>query len=174
MAEWVAFASECRQGRLHVSPEVGVLEADDSGDLIATGLINEDMPLIRYRVGDRIILSDDSCECGRRLPLIQSVEGRSDDVLVTKDGREVGRLDPVFKGFEGIVEAQIIQRSVDELSVRYVPDESFDRKLLAALRESLCERLGDIEIEFEQVDVIPRTENGKFRAVISEVDGRSR
>jgi phenylacetate-CoA ligase len=171
MAEWVAFASECRQGRLHVSPEVGVLETDDSGDLIATGLINEDMPLIRYRIGDRVILSDDSCECGRKLPLIQSVEGRSDDVLVTKDGREVGRLDPVFKGFEGIVEAQIIQRSVDELSVRYVPDESFDRKLLAALRESLCERLGDIEIEFEQVDAIPRTSNGKFRAVISEISG---
>jgi len=168
MAEWAAFASECQQGRLHVSPEVGVLETDDSGDLIATALINEDMPLIRYRVGDRIILSDDSCDCGRTLPLIKSVEGRSDDVLVTKDGREVGRLDPVFKGFKGISEAQIIQKSVARVLVKYVPDESFDRKALVTLRESLCERLGDIEIEFEQVDAIPRTVNGKFRSVISE------
>ena len=62
MAEIVAAASECPQNGLHMWPEVGWTEVMEdgravphgvSGDLICTGILNADMPLIRYRTGDR-------------------------------------------------------------------------------------------------------------------------
>ncbi len=171
MAEIVAAGSECEAGSLHQWPEVGIIEADaaignEMADLICTGLINVDMPLIRYRVGDRGKLSTEMCQCGRTLPLIEKIEGRSDDVLYTRDGRRVGRLDPIFKSGLPIREAQIIQESLDEIRLVYVPDENFQKNLLTELSDLIRERLGDVSINFEQVAKIPRTSRGKFRAVI--------
>ena len=108
MSEGVAAASECEHGSLHVWPEAGWIEAwedglpaapDRTGDLICTGLLNREMPLIRYRVGDRAAAPSYAarCPCGRTLPVIGALEGRIDDVLYTADGRRIGRLDPVFK-----------------------------------------------------------------------------
>jgi phenylacetate-CoA ligase len=172
MAEVVAAASECDHGRLHQWPDVGIIEQADhepttgSADLICTGLINADMPLIRYRVGDHGKLSADSCECGRNLPLLESIDGRSDDVLITADGREVGRLDPIFKNKLPIIEAQIIQESLTTIRIRYVPAPDFTDNSLRTLTEAVRERLGDVEVVYERHPEIPRTSRGKFRAVI--------
>ncbi|MCA1791818.1 MAG: AMP-binding protein, partial [Thioalkalivibrio sp.] len=103
-------AFECRDRRLHLSMEVAaveVVEADGRpcpagqvGEFVCTALLNFDQVLIRYRMGDRgAMRSDESpCGCGRHSPSLATVEGRQDDMLVTPDGRMVGRLDPVFKG----------------------------------------------------------------------------
>lgn len=174
MAEIVAGASECRSGRLHLWPEVGWVElgggrAGEPSDLIATGLLNADMPLIRYRVGDRAALSPASgaaCACGRTLPMLDAIEGRADDALYTADGRRIGRLDPVFKSRLPIVEAQVVQESLRRLVVRYVPAEGFDPAASAAIADRLRERLGDVAVVLEEVRSIPRDANGKFRAVV--------
>jgi phenylacetate-CoA ligase len=170
MAETVAAASECKHGRLHQWPDAGIIEVEaDSADLICTGLINPDMPLIRYRVGDRGKLSGSKCECGRTLPLVESIDGRSDDVLMTADGRQVGRLDPIFKHGLPIVEAQIIQESLSGLRIRYVPATGFNKRSLVRLTAAVRERMGDVEVIYDEVAAIPRTDSGKFRAVISNL-----
>lgn len=174
MAEIVAAASECEEGSLHQWPEVGIIETVDrdsnaSGEFICTGLLNADMPLIRYRVGDRGTLSDRECPCGRKLPVIENIEGRNDDVLFTRDGRAVGRLDPVFKGDLRIEEAQIIQSSLSDIVVKFVRSEGFDSSHAELLKERLRERLGDVEIGLDEVGSIPRTSRGKFRAVVCDL-----
>jgi phenylacetate-CoA ligase len=176
MAEIAAAASECTQTRLHQWPEAGIIEIDPentdddgTGDLICTGLMNQDMPLIRYRVGDVGGLSNDECDCGKRLPLLAHIEGRRDDILFTRDGRRVGRLDPIFKKGLPVVEAQIIQRSLSSVVVRYVPDDGFDGKSRLELADRLRERMGDIEVGFDEVGAIPRTSRGKFKAVVCEI-----
>ncbi len=181
MAEIAAAASECSAGRLHMWPDTGIIEVDEaskdesgSGDLICTGLINADMPLIRYRVGDRGRLSNDQCICGRRLPLIDRIDGRSDDVLFTSDGRRVGRLDPVFKDNLPILEAQIIQESLRHVRVVYTPADDFEDSALGRLGDRIRERMGDIEVRFEEVNSIPRTSRGKFRAVICNLTPEER
>jgi len=176
MAELVANATECEHGRMHVWPEIGLVEVTDgdrpvargdSGDLVCTGLFNQDMPLIRYRIGDRGAFASDSvCGCQRRLPVFASIEGRSDDVLYTRDGRRVGRLDPVFKADLPVIEAQIVQESLDRVRVRYVPAAAFDAASSRAISERLRDRMGDVEVVMEPVDRIARTANGKMRAVI--------
>jgi phenylacetate-CoA ligase len=176
MAEIVAAAGECEHGRLHLWPEVGLVEvlnpdSEGVGELICTGLLNADMPLIRYRVGDRGALAqeDSECACGRRLPGLARIEGRYDDVVLTPDGRQVGRLDPVFKTDLPIREAMIIQEALDRLRVRLVPGTGYDGKAAEAIRQRLRERLGPVEVMLEPVEQIPRGPNGKFRAVISKV-----
>ena len=180
MAEVVMAAGECEAGGLHLWPEVGwqeVVEGDQplppgtTGDLVSTGLLNADMPLVRYRIGDRGALAppEDTCTCGRSLPLVSHIEGRVDDVLYTADGRRVGRLDPVFKAELPIREAQIVQEALDRVRVRYVPAPGFTDADAQSIADRLRERMGPITVEFEALDAVPRTSSGKFRAVVCKL-----
>jgi phenylacetate-CoA ligase len=180
MSEMVCAAGECQHGTMHLWPETGIWEIlyDDSdrpvapgetGRLVATSLLNTDMPLIRYEVGDRMAMAaaDSKCACGRRLPILASVEGRKDDVILTPDGRRIGRLDPVFKVAFPIVESQIIQVSRRHLCVRVIPAAGFNSDTEAAIRRALRQVVGDMVIKVERVSSIPRSANGKLRAVVT-------
>lgn len=175
MAEIVAAAGECEHGSLHQWPEAGIIEWDtekqnESHDLICTGLLNADMPLIRYRVGDSGSVASGTCTCGRSLPVIENIEGRSDDMLYTMDGKRIGRMDPVFKGGIPIREAQIIQESRRMIKVKYVPAADFQVSALRELAGRIRDRLGNIDVVFDEVQLIPRTARGKFRAVVCNVE----
>ncbi len=181
MAEYAAAGSDCQHGRLHLWPEAGHVEilADDgdtpqpagtAGRLIATALLNADMPLIRYETGDRATAAADACACGRGLPVLAAIEGRVDDVIITPDGRHIGRLDPVFKADLPIREAQIIQETRDTLRVLYVPTEAYTAADGQALIGRIHDRVGgEMGVVLEAVAEIPRSAGGKFRAVISRV-----
>lgn len=183
MAEVVCGASECSSSSLHLWPEAGIVEVltEDSerpapcgevGRLVATGLLNADMLLVRYELGDRaaLLAEGEPCACGRRLPRLASLEGRADDVLQTPDGRRIGRLDPVFKADLAVREAQIIQERVDLVRVLVVPADGFAEHDEALIREGLRSRLGpSVRINVETVPSIARSANGKFRAVVSRV-----
>lgn len=175
MAEMVAAASECSFGNLHQWPDAGLIEKGENegnegpAEFICTGLVNPDMPLIRYKVGDAGKFSSKRCECGRTLPLIEKIEGRNDDLLYTADGRRVGRLDPVFKDAYGIAEAQIIQRSLREIVVKYVPAAAVGKNIELKIGDRIKDRMGDVSVTFQVVSGIPRTSSGKFRAVLCEM-----
>jgi phenylacetate-CoA ligase len=185
MTEMVAAAGECQKGRMHVWPEAGVLEfrgggdgpgEEPAGEMVCTGLINPDMPLIRYRMGDRgrQAAANELCACGRSLPLIGAIEGRQDDTLLAEDGRRIGRLDTVFKERLPIREAQILQESLGVVRVKYVPDEEFTAESGRIIVRRLKERMGNIEVILEEVREIPRSANGKFRAVVCNVPQEQR
>lgn len=178
MSELVCGASECEEGSLHLWPEAGIIEIMDdkqdekiiqntTGRIITTGLLNLDMPLIRYETGDRGSLKPGTCKCNRQLPMINEIEGRIDDVIITRDGRKIGRLDPVFKADIPIQEAQIIQEDLETVRIKYIPGPEYDHDQL--LSQRLHERLGNMNFIFERVESIPRGSNGKFKAVISKV-----
>lgn len=180
LSENVCAASECSEGNLHLWPEVGVSEIlqdgedipakeGDVGRLVCTGLLNSAMPLIRYEVGDRAAIVSSSCGCGRAMPILKYIDGRIDDVILTPDGRRIGRLDPVFKADMPIREAQIIQESPNRLHVLCVPATGYSEHSGDALIQRLRERVGDMDIILDEVEAIPRSSNGKFRAVISNL-----
>ncbi len=185
MTEIAVAAGECGHGTMHLWPEVGFVEilegetavpAGQSGDLVCTGLMNPDMPLIRYRVGDRATRPprEFACACGRLLPSLSSIEGRSDDVLRTVDGRPVGRLDTIFKGNLPVREAQIIQDGVDHVTVLYVPTDAYTAEAGQSIVERLRARMGEIRVTLEPVERIPRSANGKFRAVVNRIPAAAR
>lgn len=181
MVEIVAGASECPAGTLHLWPDLGVTEvlADDAdapvmpgatGRLVCTSLINHDMPLIRYVVGDRASLPQDGapCACGRTLPRLGPIEGRSNDMLIAPDGRRVFWLNPVFYGLP-VHEAQIDQERRDVVRIRYVPGDGFTDETARTVTERLRMRMGEITVVMERVAAIPRGPNGKFQAVVCRV-----
>jgi phenylacetate-CoA ligase len=90
---------------------------------------------LRYRLCDVTALGAGGCACGRTFPALQHIIGRLDDVLVTPDPRRVGRLDPVFKGCRTIREAQLVQETESEVTVRLVPGPDYtDDEELAVVR----------------------------------------
>ena len=178
--EMVLFASQCEQGSYHLHPEHGILEVigpdgcpvpdGTTGEAVCTGLINDAMPLLRYRLGDRLAIADGLCSCGRAFPQLVQVAGRVDDVLVTPSGRPLGRLDPVFKPLSGIRETQIVQTHLDRLLLRLVADATFGERDREELLYELGKRVGEgMQIDLEFVPFIPKDANGKFRTVISEL-----
>jgi phenylacetate-coenzyme A ligase PaaK-like adenylate-forming protein len=185
MVEMAAAASECEAGSLHLWPEAGWVEVLDgadrpgpagtAGSLVCTGLLNADMPLIRYRVGDSGALAgmDASCPCGRTLPVLTSVEGRLDDVVYTRDGRRFGCLDVVHAGIP-VREAQVIQESVERLRVRYVPAPEFTPATSREIVEELQSQMGEIDVVLEEVARIPRGPNGKVRMIVCNIPPEER
>ena len=177
--EFCVSALQCPQGNYHVDTEFCVIEIDPHeetddyvrGEVIATGFANRGMPLIRYRTGDvATLLKKASCPCGRARPILEKIDGRIEDYIVTPDGRRVGRLDHVFKRAHEVREAQIVQTDYGTLCVRIVPGTSYGPAAEARIDSEFRSRLGDgMEIQYELHDALQREPNGKFRAVLSHL-----
>jgi phenylacetate-CoA ligase len=175
MTEAVAAGSECPAGRMHQWPEFGIIERQDDGELVCTGLLNADMPLIRYRVGDRgqpAPAAAATCECGRTLPLMGAIEGRTNDLLLTRDGRRVAWMSSVFYDVP-VREWQIVQQRLDHLLVRVAPDAEFTRGHERVIAHRLRERVGDVQVVVERVPEVPRI-NGKLRVMICDLSPEER
>ena len=179
-AERAAHILECEAGWYHVLSDACVVEVvrtdgsvaapGEEGELVCTGLLDRLMPLVRYRTGDTGILAAGPCKCGRAGQVLSAISGRVEDVILTPDGRRVGRLDHAFKDALNVKEAQLVQDRADRLVVRLVPRPGYgsadERAILAELRL----RLGpSIDIIFDTVRAIPREPNGKLKFVISRV-----
>ncbi len=179
-SEGVTHAYECAYGNLHLSPDVGITEFIDqngeavppgeAGELVCTGLLNPNNIFIRYRVGDWAIAGDRDwqCECGRSMPIIKKVEGRTADMIITPDGRRIGLIDPVFRGNLRIKEAQIKQLKAEEFVICCVPCAGFDDSDKSVIMNRFRDRVGCVNVRIELVDTIPRGNNGKFKFVVNE------
>ena len=95
---------------------------------------------------------------------------RQDDILYVPGRGYIGRLDPVLKGLEGIIESQIVQESLDQLIVYVVPASNFRPDNLKTMEKNLFAKVGsEVRVTFEVVPQIARGANGKLRAVVSKV-----
>jgi phenylacetate-CoA ligase len=172
------FAGECEHGRLHISPDVALVEIlrpdgtpcppGEAGDVVATSLMRTYQPLIRYRVGDVAMWDGDTCPCGRQMPILKEVIGRLEDIVLGPDGRQMVRFHGVFVGLPRVVEGQIIQEAIDRIRVKVVPAEGFGPDDAQALVERVRQRLGaQVQVSVQIAESIPRTSAGKFQAVVS-------
>lgn len=179
-AERVAQILQCTEGNFHILTETCVVEVlnpdgsptekGEEGDLVCTGLINRVMPLIRYKIGDRAIPASAPCPCGRNSPILRTITGRVDDIIITPEGRHIGRLGHVFKNTLNVKEAQIIQNDIHSIVVKIVPRQNYTAEDKNMILSELRFRLGyEINISIEEVLQIPRTKNGKQRFIISNV-----
>ena len=96
--------------------------------------------------------------------------------MITPDGREIGRLDPIFKAARSVRESRIVQDAVDHVLLEVVPDDggSLPDDERADLMRELSTRLGPaMRIDIAQVRRIPRAGSGKLRTVVNEVRARA-
>ncbi len=178
--ECCMFASQCEHGSYHVSPDVGIIEIIDQrgqpcppgviGEVVCTGLHNTLQPLIRYRIGDAARWAvDQSCPCERQMPILESIEGRIEDMCLTPDGRQILRFDTAFKGVATIMEAQVIQEKLDRFVILVVPAEDYSESDGERIRQNMQLHVGDVKTEVHLVSNIERTSSGKFKAVVSKL-----
>jgi phenylacetate-CoA ligase len=177
-------AAECpEEGRLHLFEDAVHFEflrngrpvaPGESGDVVVTDLKKRAMPLIRYRVEDLATPSDERCGCGRGLGLLERIDGRVQDVIVTRSGHVLpGEIFVHIHLDVPVIKYQAVQETPDSMRLLLVPDEGYD----ASVPRTLVERLRgfvdeDLEIEVEVVPSIPLTRGGKHRIVISKVEDR--
>ena len=179
-AEYLVFASQCGYANYHINPNLGIVECVDEygksvvdieGDIICTTLTNFSMPLLRYRIGDRGILSSELCSCGRQTKILSKIVGRTDDYVICQDNTKIGRMDHIYKGLNGIKESQIIQHKDRSCTIKLVKSSSDIKLNESKLLQNFHSRTGNsLKVKIKYVEKIARGNNGKFRAVINEMN----
>lgn len=180
----MAFECDAHEG-LHIASEHVILESlmdtgsdygANKGEVVLTNLDNYYMPFIRYKNGDIIVTSDELCSCGRNLPLIKRIEGRTADALVTPTGKFVHHeyfthlLNETqwYKKYN-IYKYQVVQEAKDKivwnLVAESIPNEKEIEKLLMIVEK---EFLG-VELKIDFVVDIPPEPSGKYRYIKSNL-----
>lgn len=147
------------------------LAAGQRGHLLISNLTNRATVLLNYRLGDIVRLGTEPCACGRSLPTIESIEGRSDDLLLLPSGEEVHAL-AILEGVRavpGVIQVQIVQEEPERFELRCVSAPGADRPAAAeSLLEALSAGLGiPVLATVTWLEQIPTDAAGKTKAVIS-------
>jgi phenylacetate-CoA ligase len=183
--EGTALATQCPAGRMHIVPESGIMEfvredgtaaeAGEVAEIAVTSFRNLCRPLLRYRIGDMAIYSEEKCPCGRNWPVVQEFAGRNVEQIKTPDGRNFYHFSHlIFKVTSKVKQSQIIQLKPDEFVFKIIKGPGYDAAEEKLIRKRFREVLGcDSKIDIQYVDEIPRLSNGKRPSVISHVDKNS-
>jgi len=181
--ERVAAIHKCEHGGYHVIPEYGYTELiplnNDESDrfkIVSTGFWNKAMPLIRYDIGDVVIMPENcSCNCGREYTVIKSIIGKEGDVIRSPSGVElgvtaVGQILFTIGEANNIMETQLIQDAIDHITVEYVPGAAFSKNDLLEMRKSTSRFMpNDLVVDFREVRAVKRTPMGKIRPIVSQI-----
>lgn len=177
-------ACECeRHEGMHLNAEQSIVEflRDDGspcgpgedGRIVVTELINRGMPMIRYEVGDRGAPSDRVCSCGRGLPLMEGLSGRTADFLRAADGSQVAGISLIentLTRFPGIRQLQLVQERELAVDVNLVPGEGYGQDTANRLVANLRDALGvDFAVDIRLVERISQESSGKYRFSICRI-----
>ncbi len=175
----VAWECEKHQG-YHINSDIVVVEAirDDQqvygqeGQVICTDLTNYTMPFIRYALGDIVVLSKEKCSCDRNFPIIELVEGRTNDFVTLASGKILSPLLLVLclEKIDGISQYRLVQEKMDTFNVQIIEGQNFTEATIEKIRKKLREILGgNAQINIDMVREIPREKSGKVRPIVSKV-----
>jgi len=184
--EFADIAFECPEHRgLHIASDLHMIElihrsgrpaeVGEPGEIVITDLMNMYMPFIRYRTGDVAVRSGSICSCGRGLPLLDRIEGRSFDSIRTPDGKSVGGFfwTRLSRAVPGIRRFQVEQKALNWIDFRIVPGRGWKDQYIEVLREKIKDCCGgSMHINFLLVEDIPLTPSGKSKFIISDTTDR--
>jgi phenylacetate-CoA ligase len=185
--EFLAFECNTHRG-LHMITDGAYIEFIDEngecvapreeGEIIVTGLYNRVMPLIRYRIGDAGIPTNEKCPCGRSWPLIKSILGRMNDYLILPSGRKISFWNLYYphlynelkKNEFFLTQYQIIQDRKDRIIFKLIKGREFDLKIAENIKTNLeayfAAHQEDMKVIMQFVDEIPQERTGKRRWLI--------
>ena len=184
--EKCVLAYECPvSGKYHIFPQYGYTEIihpsgrecvkGEIGEIVATGFNNRAMPLIRYKTQDYAQFGGYGCSCGRNYMVLDKIEGRLQDYIVTKEGALVS-LGSVVGGIHeqewaGIKKVQFEQSKEGSITARAVKPVGAKASIVAeTVTMLLKKRLSDgFNIKVEFVDDIPLTQRGKVKLLVQNL-----
>lgn len=176
--EGAPYIYECKEGRMHYSLPSGIIEiVDDNnlpakeGEMLVTSFTTNGTPLLRYRIGDYGVLSEEDCSCGMNYPVFERIEGRSKDYIYSEQrgklyNAQIG--DVVKAKIAGLKNIQVIQENISKITLNMVTTDEFKMDELETLITKLKDRIGTkMEIEVKQVDNLLREKSGKVKLIIN-------
>jgi phenylacetate-CoA ligase len=177
----IAFECSRREG-YHVACDCVILEIvkdgrtvepGTPGEVVCTVLHNRTMPFIRYNLHDIAAYSRRPCSCGSSLPLLQVLEGRSDDLAVdaTGNARSAWTFLDAFDELWPVREYQIVQTRVDHVEMLVVPADGYDESAASLLRAYMRQYFPNATTEVRIVERIERGPAGKhkiFRSLLGK------
>lgn len=175
-------AHECPSGGMHLTAEDVVVELLDAagqpvptgeaGEIVVTHLATRDFPFIRYRTGDVAVMDSRCCACGRGLPMLKEIQGRSTDFVVAADGTVMHGLALIYvlRDLPAVEGFRIQQESLALTRVQVVRGPGYGEDTAQAIVRGLRARLGQgVAVDVEPVERIAPERSGKFRYVVSKV-----
>jgi phenylacetate-CoA ligase len=173
-------AHECPAGGMHLTAEDIVVETVDAqgqptpagvaGEIVVTHLHTNDFPFVRYRTGDVGVLDDSVCACGRGLPLLRDLQGRTTDFVVALDGTVMHGLALIYviRDLPGVRSFKVTQHTRQHTQVQLVADAKLPEGAPAQIVNGFKKRLGDaVRVDVELVAAIAPEKSGKYRYIIS-------
>ncbi len=181
----IAMECEAHAG-LHIAAEDLIVEIVDEdghpvgpgrqGYVVITSLHESGMPFIRYCTDDESSFLNGACACGRALPRLSHVVGKTGNTIYTPSGKRLSpfALHPSGVAAFGVRQFQLIQEQLDHVTVRVVPNTSLSpgdsQALAAAVGAHFGGALGDdVRVDVLLVDRIEPTPAGKHLFLISKV-----
>lgn len=177
-------AFQCEHGIKHINPSRGILEVKNDkgifrvgvGEAIITAIHRPSFPLYRYNIKDVVEVEKPKtiCKCGLHTYVVKKIEGRSEDMVVTSDGRKIGYLNyHATKDLIGLKEGQLVQTNYEHFIFNCVFDDNITvsnkKDIMENIKDIIEERVGiSITIDFKDVKNIGKTSKGKFKAVLVE------
>lgn len=192
--EAYTIARSCPRGVMHLrSADVVVeVEQDDgtvalaesvathgeelTGEILVTRLHAEAMPLLRYRLGDRVVIGPNDCPCQTmHTPVVRRIVGRVEDRIYTRDGRarNGSHLSSFLVTASGIRQYQLVQRQIGQVEVLLVPARgAASAEVAAQAEQAMAAAASEFDVSIRVVDAITPGPNGKIRLVRSELPHR--
>lgn len=184
--EFSGIAYECdHQNGHHIMAESYIVEIlkdgrlakpGETGEIVITDLNNYSVPLIRYRIGDLAVAMDNSltCSCGRGLPRIGKIEGRSQALILgaNKSWIPGAFFAHYFKEYDyAIRQFQIVQEKLGEIELKIIKGEQYSDTAIEEILAGLKKFLGEgMIIHLNFVEEIPLVKTGKRTAIISKLN----
>ncbi|UCE61106.1 MAG: phenylacetate--CoA ligase family protein [Phycisphaerales bacterium] len=172
-------AHQCPQGSFHLTAENVIVEIVDSdqpvphgetGEIVVTHLDAYAMPFIRYRTGDVGRLKAGRCSCGRGLPLVDVIQGRTTEFLYLPDGKIMHALSIIYplRRLRGVRRFRVTQHEDYAVTVDVVCDDGAEKITREAVAKSVRPVLGsEVDLRVQMVDRLDTVESGKHRYVVS-------
>jgi phenylacetate-CoA ligase len=173
-------AHECPSGSMHISAEDIVVELIDeagrpvpqgqAGEIVVTHLATRDYPFVRYRTGDIGVMDGGTCACGRGLPRLSEIQGRSTDFVIAEDGTVMHGLSLIYviRDLAGVKSFKVTQESRRLTRVELVPEPGFDPAAVRSIVSGFKGRLGAaVDVQVQIVSDIAPEKSGKYRYIVS-------
>jgi phenylacetate-CoA ligase len=181
--EFMLMAAECDQHQgLHLTMEHLLVEVLDdegapvpagvTGNVVVTDLTNFGMPFVRYATGDQARAADHACTCGRGLPLLSEITGRTVEIITTRSGQQLtGLFFPhMFKELPSVRQFQVVQEELDRISIKLVATPEWNVRDETWLRQEISAATNnELTVDLEIVASIALTPAGKLQPVLSRI-----
>jgi len=185
LRESAALGGTCRDSNyFHMFSEFGIIELIDKdgrqitkegqiGEIVGTSFINHIFPFIRYRTGDLGVYTFKKCKCGRNYPLLERIQGRLQELLVSKTNKLVnliGLYGLIAKSSLNVKECQLYQDTPGQVIIKIVKGKNYSENDTKIILKNFQKKLGnEFSFSVHFVDHISLTTRGKYKFLVQKL-----